>query len=157
MTARRLDAIPVVCHGPPAHRRQWYSELARLLAAAPSPAGALFEWSSGSPLVRTVVRPPELVELLRRGLVGASVRVEPGPGPAPAPPPGRSVECVGELIRAPTTRPPFVPEGTAPVDRIGVAAGVAPGTWLGVQTFWLPGRGGSLWLARRFRVATQAA
>jgi len=157
MTARRLDAIPVVCHGPPAHRRQWYSELARLLAAAPSPAGALFEWSSGSPLVRTVVRPPELVELLRRGLVGASVRVEPGPGPAPAPPPEMSAECVGELVRAPTTRPPFVPDGTPPVDRVGVAAGVAPGTWLGVQTFWLPGPGGSLWLARRFRVATQAA
>jgi hypothetical protein len=40
------------------------------------------------------------------------------------------------------------------VDTLGVEGGTAGRTWLGVQTFWFPGRSGNLWLARRFWYAT---
>ena len=148
------DSVTVVCRGAPAHRRQWYGELARLVVAAASPAAVLFESSSGGPLVRVTVRPAEVVELLRHGPAGACVRVEESTGRAPSPPPELRFERAGDLVRVEGGPASRAVEGSLPVDRVGIGSGIGPGTWLGFQTFWLPSRHGTLWLARRFRLAT---
>lgn len=88
----QAPTVTVVCRGAPAHCRQWYGELARLIAATASPAAALFESSSDHPRIRATVRPPEVVELLRRGVVGSGVRVDACSGRAPVPPPEMPVE-----------------------------------------------------------------
>ena len=151
MTPR--DTITVGCRGPPSGRRQWFVELARLLAATPPPAAALVEAASQGPPVRVTVRPVELVDVLRRSLAGASVQVDVGPGRAPVPPPELTCERWGGLVRTGAVRNDPRGESATSVDRVGVAAGIPPETWLGLQTFWLPARHGTLWLARRFRVA----
>jgi hypothetical protein len=65
-------------------------------------------------------------------------------------------ERAGDLVRADAGRPAPLSVGLPPVDRVGIASGLEPETWLGFQTFWLPGRHGALWLARRFRLAALA-
>ncbi|MGP8158887.1 MAG: hypothetical protein ACLPWO_04680 [Thermoplasmata archaeon] len=149
-----IDTVTVVCHGAPSQRRQWFGELARLIASAPSPAAALFESSLDRSLPRVTVRPTEIVDVLRRSLVGASVRVEERLAPAPTPPAQLRYERVGCVVRVGEGR--YLPSGDAKatIDRVGIASGVAPESWLGLQTFWLPARHGTLWLARRFRFAT---
>jgi hypothetical protein len=148
--------VTVRCRGAPSHRRQWYGELARLLAAAAPPAAALFEESSDDPTMQVTVRPPEVIDLLRRSLTGASVRVDVVPGRAPGPPPGRWSERLGCVVRTGRERTIPNPVGPPAVDRVGVAPGIEPGRWLGLQTFWLPTRRDALFLARRFRFAAPA-
>ena len=150
------DSVTVCCRGAPAHRRQWYGELARLISATPSPAAALFESSSDGPVARVTVRPAEVVDILRHSPVGVCVRVEVCPSRAPTPPAAMLGERAGDLVRTDGGRAARVSEGPPAVDRVGIASGLDPGTWLGFQTFWLPGRHGTLWLARRFRLATLA-
>jgi len=152
----RTDAVTVVCHAAPSQRRQWFGELARLIASAPSPAAALFESSLDRSLPRVTVRPTEIVDVLRRSLVGASVRVEERPAPAPTPPTQLRCERVGCVVRVGETRYPPSGDTKATIDRIGIASGIAPESWLGLQTFWLPARHGTLWLARRFRFAVRS-
>jgi hypothetical protein len=149
------ETITVVCRATPALERQWYAELARLIASAPPPAAALFEGIvDGSPPQLTV-RPAEVVDTLGRSLVGTSVRVEQRRASAPVPPPSLAREGFGCVVGWGNARgrPPDEPRRT--LDRVGIAPGVAPETWLGLQTFWLPGRHGTLWLARRFRFAAR--
>ena len=145
-------AVTVGCRGAPSHRYQWYGELARLIAATPPPAAALFEESSDGAVVRVTVRPAEVIDLLRHSLTGASVRVNVCPGRAPDPPPGRWNDRVGCLVRTGDGTVPLR-DGPPTIDRVGLAAGMEPGIWLGLQTFWLPARRNTLWLARRFRFA----
>ena len=149
-----FPTVTVVCRGAPGHCRQWYGELARLIAATASPAAALFESSTDHPLLRATVRPPEVVELLRRSVVGAGVRVDACPDRAPAPPPEMPVDGTGNLVRL-DTGPAATTTGASPLpDRVGLSPGLDHGTWLGLQTFWIPSRRGALWLGRRFRFAT---
>jgi len=150
------SAVTVVCHGTPALRRQWFGELARLLASAPSPAAALLEESLGSSLMRATVRPAGLVRTLGASLAGASVRIEEVAPRAPAPPPAFGCDCIGYLARVAEVRdrPPVPVRGG--IDRIGIAPTLQPGMWLGLQTLWVPARRGTLWLARRFRVTTRS-
>jgi len=146
----------VVCLGPPVQLHQWYGALARLMAATPFPAAVLAEGSSDGAPVRLTVRPAEVVELLRRSAAGASVVCEPYLGIAPTPPPGLPSECRGDLVRAGRVGFPESRRTGPGVDMVGIAPGLDRSVWLGLQTFWLPGPRGTLWLARRFRVATSS-
>jgi hypothetical protein len=102
------------------------------------------------------VRPTEIVDVLRRSLAGASVHVEERLAPAPVPPPRLRYERVGCLVRVGEVRYHIPGEARTTVDRVGIASGIAPETWLGLQTFWLPARHGTLWLARRFRFSARS-
>lgn len=147
-------SVTVVCRAAPPLQRQWYTGLATLIAAAPSPAAALFEASRGTPL-RVTVRPAEVVETLRRSVVGRSVRIEPAAPVAPVPPRSLAHEQSGFLVRPDPSGPPPGEDDPRPVlDRVGLPAPAAE-TWLGLQTFWLPSRRGGLWVARRFRLAAR--
>ena len=146
----------VVCRGPPVPLRRWYGALARLIAAAPFPAVVLAEGSTDAACVRLTVRPAEIVELLRRSAAGASVVCEPAVGRATAPPTALASERRGDLVRAGPPRPLTAGGTGSAVDPVGVAPGLDETVWLGLQTFWLPGPRGTLFLARRFRVATHA-
>jgi len=150
------DAVTVVCHATPPLRRQWFGELARLLASAPPPAAALFEEAFDRPHPWVTVRPRALVRVLGRSLAGSCVRVEEQAGVAPAPPTSLGCERMGFLVRVGGSwgRPPE--EARTDIDRVGIAPAVPSGTWLGLQTFWLPAPHGTLWIARRFRCASRS-
>ncbi|MGA7476693.1 MAG: hypothetical protein WBW47_05675 [Thermoplasmata archaeon] len=150
------DTATVLCHGSPSRRRQWCGELARLIASAPHPAAALFEGTSDRSLPRVTVRPSEIVDVLRESLAGASVRVEECLAPSPTPPPRLPYERTGHVVRLREVRNRPPGEERAIVDRVGVLPGIAPESWLGFQTFWLPAEHGTLWLARRFRFAARS-
>ncbi|HTT45094.1 MAG TPA: hypothetical protein VMH38_03645 [Thermoplasmata archaeon] len=147
----------VRCRGDPAVRRQWYSELARLIASTPLPAAALLESDSDGGPTRVTVRPSPLLDVLQRCPAGVSVRVDACPARAPAPPAELRHECAGDLVRAGRAGRGPPSEGALPLDRVGIVPGVPPGSWLGLQTFWLPGPHGSVWMARRFRLAASTA
>jgi len=147
------DTVSVVCHATPSLRRQWFGELARLLASARPPAAVLFEGSFDHPHPRVTVRPKALVRVLVRSLAGSSVRVEEQPGVAPAPPVSLGCERMGCVVRVGGSRGRPPEETRTGIDRVGIAPAVPPGTWLGLQTFWLPAPHGTLWIARRFRIA----
>ncbi len=143
----------MVCTATPSLRRQWFGELARLLASAPPPAAALVEASFDRPCPRVTVRPSALVDVLGRSLAGACVRVEVRAGAAPAPPTSLGSERIGSVVHVGGSGE-RTPEDTGTrLDRVGIAPAVLSGTWLAVQTFWLPGPHGTLWIARRFRCA----
>ena len=150
------DTITVHCRGPPSRRRQWFGELARLIASAPHPAAALFEGATDGSLPRVTVRPAEIVEVLRESLAGASVRVEEHRAPSPSPPQQLPYERTGYVVPLREVRNRLLGEERTVVDRVGVVSSIAPGNWLGLQTFWLPAGHGTLWLARRFRFAAQS-
>ena len=149
--------LTVRCGGDPALRRQWYSELARLIASTPRPAAALLEDSSDGGPTRVTVRPSPLLDVLRRSPVGASVRVELCPARAPAPPAGLRHERAGDLVRAGRPGRVRLSDAPVPLDRVGIVPGIPPGSWLGLQTFWLPGPHGKVWMTRRFRLAALSA
>ena len=144
----------VVCRAAPAVRRQWYVDLARLVAAGSRSTAVLLEGTLGDPSVRVTVRPAELVRLLGRSLAGTTVRLDPSPGAAPSPPASHVRERWGVVVRTARSGS-FGPTGNA-IDRVGIAPAVDPRGWLGLQTFWLPARHGNVWLARRFRFATRS-
>jgi hypothetical protein len=146
----------VLCHGSPPRRRQWYGELARLLASAPPPAAALFEGASDRSLPRVTVRPAEIVDVLRESVAGAPVQVDEGPSSSLTLPPRFPYERTGCVVRLGEARNRLPPEERTIVDRVGVVSGVGPESWLGFQTFWVPAGHGTLWLARRFRFAARS-
>jgi len=146
----------IVCDGPPVSLRRWYGELARLIAATPVPAAVLAEASCDGTPIRLTVRPAEVVELLRRSAAGASVVCQPYLGRANVPPPDFVSECRGDVVRTGRVRSPASLGSGLGVDTVGIAPGLDASVWLGVQTFWLPGPRGTLWLARRFRVAASS-
>jgi len=147
------DAVTVRLSGAPADRQAWHGELARLVAAAPPPAAALLEAASDWPHSQLTVRPPELVDLLGGSPAGATVRAEVHPGRAPHPPPALGSVHIATLVRTTECRERFSSERPMTVDRVGIDPALPRGTWLGVQTFWLPSQRGAVWLARRFCVA----
>jgi len=148
--------VTVLCRGSPSRRRQWYGELARLIASAPPPAAVLVEGAFEESLRRVTVRPAEIVDLLRKSLAGASVRVEECGAPSPTPPPRFPYERTGCVVRLGEVRSRLPGEERTIVDRVGVGSGLGPESWLGLQTFWLPAGHGTLWLARRFRFAARS-
>jgi len=150
---RSPGTTTVVCRGAPVPLRRWYGALARLIATAPFPAVVLAESSSDAAHVRLTVRPPEVVELLRRSAAGVPVVCAPALGQADHPPAHLPSERCGDLVR--TGPPRLAPAwgGGPAIDTVGIAPGLDETVWLGVQTFWLPGPRGTLFLARRFRVA----
>ncbi|HYB63269.1 MAG TPA: hypothetical protein VEE86_02460 [Thermoplasmata archaeon] len=148
------DTLTVSCRGSPSLRRLWYAELARLVASAPPPAAALFEGSTGHPHLRTTVRPAGIVEALRHGVAGGSVRVEECTAEAPHPPPALGHEWTGFVVRT-GTDPDGTPEEGLRIDRVGISPVLDAGTWLGLQTFWVPSDRGTLSLACRFRFAAR--
>ena len=141
----------VCCRGAPAHCRQWYRELARLIASTSPPAAALFESASDHELVRVTVRPAQIVELLGRSLAGAGLHVDTCPGAAPASPSDGNGDRIGYVLPSGNAWASSPIEPSVPVDRVGIAPGLLPGDWLGLQTFWVPASRGRLWLMRRFR------
>lgn len=150
---RSPDPVTVICRSTPSLQRQWFAALARLIASAPPPAAALFETETHDPFPRVTVRPAEIVHALERSLVGGSVCIEDRAPTASAPPSSCARERTAYLVARGRARVDTAVEPIAPLDRVGIAPGVVPGTWLGLQTFWLPARHGTLWLARRFRFA----
>ena len=152
---RSGDSVTVVCRATPSLQRQWYAELARQIASAPSPAAALFEGAIDGSHPQVTVRPAEIGDALRRSLVGGSVRIEERPPSAPAPPPSLGCERTGLVVGGGADRSGLPPEEGATLDRVGIAPVVARDSWLGLQTFWLPAPHGTLWLARRFRFAAR--
>ena len=147
------DTVTVVCHGTPAVRRQWYGELARLLASASHGSAALFERSLHDPSTRVTVRPAELVTTLEESAAGATVRLEARPGAPPLPPPSLAHERWGDVVGTASVRRRLFGVGSETLDRVGIAPAAGPETWLALQTFWVPARHGTVWLARRFRFA----
>ena len=151
-----VDSVTVIVRGSPARERQWYAALARLVAAAPLPAAVLVESASDRPHAQLTVRPPDLVDVLRRSLAGASVRLTDIPGHAPTPSPRLRAERTAYLVGTGRNRSIPLERERVVVDRIGIGGGTPPGSWLGLQTFWLPGGRGFLRVARRFRFAIDA-
>jgi len=149
------DAVTVAPEGAPSHLVPWYGSLARLLASSAPPAAVLLESSSDRSLVSVTVRPPALVNLVRNSPAGITVRVEASAASAPRPPSSLEWERVGTLVQLGSSGLDRPGEERPVVDRLGAGWGVSDGSWLGVQTFWLPGRHGNLWLARRFRFAAR--
>jgi len=131
--------------GGPAERRALYRALASAIATAPPPAGGVFEIVAPSAVPIALVRPARLAEALR---TAADARIEPVP-PAPRPPDplpsriGSVVPAAGPELRE------LVPPPAPALDRV-----LGPGGWLATQTFWIGDGRGSLWIARRFRLAT---
>ncbi len=150
------DTATVVCRGTPAARRQWYGELARLIASSPRGSAALFEGPLHDLPVWVTVRPAELVTALEASPAGVTVRLEPRPGAPPLPPPPLAYEHWGDVVRTGSSRSQLLDLGSSTIDRVGIAPAAGPETWLALQTFWLPARHGTLWLARRFRFAALA-
>ena len=151
---RSPTTATVVGRGPPAQLRLGYAALARLIAATPFPALVLAEASSDGAPVRLTVRPAEVVELLRRSPAGAAAVLEPHVGGADHPPPDLRSERRGDVVRTGRSGSPVSRATRLVLDTVGIAPGLDASLWLGLQTFWLPGPRGTLWLARRFRVAT---
>ena len=152
------ETVTFVCRAPPSLRRQWYGDLARLLAASRAPAAALFESEAdGEREAETIltVRPAGVVRALRESPAGTSVELEERTAKPPAPPPSFRGARLGFVTRAVGPRNSPHDDEHATIDRIGIRAAVAAGGWLGLQTFWLPTGRGTLWLARRFRVAAR--
>jgi len=148
--------ITVCCRGTPAHLRAWYGALARLVAATPSPAAVLIESATNDPRVWVTVRPPEVVGLLGGSVAGMAVQCVPGTGVAPAPPAELRSERTGDLVRAGDGRVPGPAGSELSIDPVGIAPGLGTRVWIGLQTFWLPARRGTVWLARRFRLAASS-
>ena len=151
MSAR--DARTVVLEGPPSHRSEWYRALARLLASAGYPAAVLREDSLAPAAGCLTVRPPELVDVVRASLAGTSVRVAEADGVGPRPPPRLRHHRFGTVVRAGEQRFPSPERRAVLVDRLGTGPALEANSWLAVQTIWLPGGHGTLWLARRFWLA----
>jgi hypothetical protein len=151
-----MDAVSVVCHATPSIRAQWYGELARLIASAPSPAAVLFEGAFDRRPQRVTVRPRALIEAFRQGFAGPFVRIEERPVPVTSPPPSLAYERMGWVVRIGDGRGRCSDEDERRIDRVGIASAIPSGTWLALQTFWLPGRHGTLWLTRRFRFAARS-
>ncbi|MGD0587239.1 MAG: hypothetical protein ABSA63_00360 [Thermoplasmata archaeon] len=149
-------SVTVVCRATPSLQRQWYTGLARLIACAPPPAAALFETTLDGAPPRVTVRPAEVIETLRRSVLGRSVGIENRPSTAPAPPASYKHERTGFVVRPRDATAEPSDEEREVLDRVGIAAALTPDTWLGLQTFWLPSRHGGLWVARRFRFAARS-
>jgi hypothetical protein len=130
--------------------------LARLIAATPSPAAVLVEESSHDPRTRITVRPAEVVGLLRRSVAGMGVQCDPVPGEAPTPPEDCPSARIGYLVRAGSGRFSGPAGSDLAVDSVGITPGLGAQDWLGLQTFWLPAHRGTVWLARRFRLAARS-
>ena len=151
------EAVTVLCRGAPSRRRQWYAELARLIAGAPTPAAALFEGSTDRPVPLVTVRPSELIDTLRESLAGASVRIEERRAANSGAPVRFLHERTGYVVWSGEPGLRLPESGRTEVDHLGLSPRMVAGGWLGLQTFWLPARHGTLYLARRFRVAAGAA
>jgi hypothetical protein len=146
----RREAAAFYCRAPARVRSNVYHALAHVLAAAPPPAGAVFEAlaSDASPCV--VVRPAYVIEDLRPHGGGSDPIVEVHLPSSPRPPQG-SAERIGVVL--PQSPSASWSAGDVPLRPPPLDCLLGPGGWLAFQTFWVRGAGGRLWVARRFRYA----
>jgi len=150
---RDVDSAHVPCLGTSSAERRWTGELTRLLASAPGPAALLVEAASDHPGLALTLRPRGLLDALSRTLEDGSVLVRPGPAPALLPPPPFLQGRFGHLVGSGGPREGG-PVDRARIDRLGFRPFGDLGVWLGLQTLVLPARHGTVWVARRFRLAS---
>ncbi|MGP8072492.1 MAG: type IV secretory system conjugative DNA transfer family protein [Thermoplasmata archaeon] len=122
--------------GTMAQRFRWYRALALALTSARSPAGAVFEASTTSPIPSVTVRPGGLLDSLP-GTPSPSGPVAPAPRPA-----RRGSGRVGLLWPFPQEPNPPREEAAFPLELPALDPCLRKGGWAGVQTFWVH-RGGS--------------
>ncbi|MGI0072171.1 MAG: hypothetical protein ACRECT_08940 [Thermoplasmata archaeon] len=148
---RPTDTVAVRCRADFRTRREWYRTLARAVVATPAPAGVVLEASATDPRPWALLRPARrLDDLAAAGRAGAEpIDVRPAPR-APRPPPGSYVRF-GFLTPHGSDDPPSAP--SVPLAAPSLTEIVGPSGWLAVQTFWLAGPRGGLWVARRFGYA----
>lgn len=135
-------------------RQRQYERLARAIALSSEPTGLVLEQRTDEPEPRLVVRASgDLAEIDRDPEVLRTTRAE-RRAPAFEPPAGWAHRfgtlLVGRPIASsatagPAAEPPGIPR---------LSEG---GRWIGVQTFWLSGTPGRVWVARRFCLAAPAS
>jgi Helicase HerA, central domain len=149
------DVGAVRLEGPYAGRLRWYRSLLHALAGARPPAGAVFEAAGEAPIPTVVVRPARLLVALADAPAAGSVRLARVPVPPalepPVPGPGR----IGLLRPDPDPEPgPRGPEAV-PAELPSLHPLLDAGAWMGVQTFWVLRRTGSVDVSCRFRVCAR--
>jgi hypothetical protein len=150
-----VSARPIVTvrvHGPAPARERWYRSLAYALAATAG-GSAVFESSGAEPLPWVTVRPKSVVEAMPGTSLAGAPTLELASGPPDREPPRGWPQFVRPLV-APFPRAPGGAYRTAiargPPERFRAPTSEP---WIEVQTHWVRGRAGDLWIARRFRVA----
>ena len=140
---------------PASLRTRLYRVLAGLLIAAPKPATIAFESCPAGRTPSIVVRPRALLNVLRAHPAFRTVGLSSGPVPPPVEPPAGFCERTAALVHGPERG--GRPTGDRPVDRPEPGRLAGPTTWVGVQTVWTPGPAGTIWAARRVRVAAPSS
>ena len=149
MTVR--DTATFRCRASPRTRSTLYHRLAHALATARRPAGAVFESIASDPVPWVTVRPSGVLEELRSESGPGFDPIEYTSTPSSPQPPVGSVGRLGVAVFRPPSAawsPEDVPMAAPPLDRL-----LGPSGWLAVQTFWVQGPRGPLWVARRFLYA----
>ncbi len=135
--------------GPYPARVRWYRALAYGLAATRD-SGAVFESSRTVPVPRITVRPASVLDAVP--LSDPRLRLEDVPR-SDGEPSGDWPDAYGVLV-APFPR---FPSGAyrSEIGRGVPLDGSFPeaGEWVGVQTHWIRGASGEIWIARRYRIA----
>jgi len=146
--------LTVRCLGPGPVRARWYRSLAYALAATPGPSGVVFESMNAPTIPWVTVRPRTLVDTFQAAASSPGRGLKRTDAAPPLEPPRGWVDGIRYVTStAPrTASAAYRSEVGRDLPELGPRVG--PTAWLGIQTHWLRGHTGELWVARRFRLAT---
>lgn len=152
---RSATNVTVRCLEPAGARMRWYRSLAYALAATRD-SGAVFESTLDEPVPWVTVRPGAVLDTARLADVRVAPRAQRRIAAIGAPPPGwaevyRSILSPFPRVQASAYR------SEVGRDRPVAVPDAEPSEWVGVQTHWVRGGTGEVWVARRFRFATARA
>jgi hypothetical protein len=145
----RTDTAAVRCHAPFPVRRAFYDHLARAVLGARGPAGVVFEAVATDPIPWAIVRPSWVLEDVRAFSAETFGPLDFAATPTSIEPPSGAFDRVGVLTPCAggeSRDRAEIPLAAPSLDRL-----LAPGGWLGLQTYWVRGVRGTIWVARRFR------
>jgi len=148
---RGPDTFTVRFRGPGSLRARWYRSLAHALVATPPPCGVVFETDRPGDPPWVTGRPRSLVETLLASRTGTVVPLEPSARPPRLEPPHGWVGQVRSVVMLPHTVAPAGSSSSVGRDSPQLGRLVGPTGWLAVQTLWIRGARGELWIARRIR------
>ena len=152
MSVTSLGTVTVRPGGPEPARARWYRALAYALGAT-AESGALFEATLVDPIPFVTLRPGSLLSLVRDvdGRCPLDV-LEEVPNNAREPP--RAWTQSWRALIAPFPRTPISAyRSELGRESLAPAGDLAGPAWLAVQTHWLRGSRGEIWITRRFRGA----